>query len=261
MRLVSRIRACFLAFLSLLRTSHSGDGCSGERAELIPAWSCRYASATRQPTIMIPLEALDCTTKPLSRCQARRGNWTNQEAVAPLLYVALTTIPPRSGAPLARAVHSIFNQRRVPDKVIVSAAAHYKRFGNKHADLTSLAPHATSHGVNLETNSTCEDLGPGTKLICPLPRLRQLHKAHEEEVFRAGGRPRRAFAVLLDDDLRYKPWALSFLDNAIRADPGGERRAYSYDVYTLTPDGHAVRTSNAHSATPLPVASSAQSSS
>ena len=39
-----------------------------------------------------------------------------------------------------------------------------------------------------------------------------------------------AFAVLLDDDLRYRAWALSWLESAILTDARRERHAYSYDV-------------------------------
>jgi len=49
-----------------------------------------------------------------------------------------------------------------------------------------------------------------------------------------------SFAVLLDDDLRYKPWALEWLERAITDDVTSERHAYSYDVYTMTEGGRAV---------------------
>ena len=49
-----------------------------------------------------------------------------------------------------------------------------------------------------------------------------------------------AWVVLADDDQRYRPWGLQILERAITDDESGARLAYSYDTYTLTPDGVAV---------------------
>ena len=125
--------------------------------------------------------------------------------------------------------------------MVVSASAVYKRFPGAHANLSALAPRD-----GLDRLSTCEDLGPGTKLLCALPRLRELAYSRRVGSRRGhgGGITGRddagAFAVLLDDDLRYRPWALSWLERAITDDTARQRHAYSYDVYTITADGRAV---------------------
>jgi hypothetical protein len=231
-----RVRQATWILLQHLQLAHAvpagADGCSGVYAELHPAFSCRYYAATRLPSVMIPLDVLGCKTKPLDRCKAREGNWTQPSAPRPQLFVAITTIPPRAGAPLQRAVDSIYRQRRMPDALVVSAAARYRRFADASVDLSTLGARE-----GLQLISACDDHGPGTKLLCALPRLRQLAARHSGA---SGGASSRAFAVLLDDDLRYKPWALDYLEGVIREDANGERHAYSYDVYTLTPGGHAV---------------------
>ena len=131
---------------------------------------------------------------------------------------------------------SIFKQRRLPDKLLVSASDRYKRFGDANVDLASLRADDGLHPNLFETRlkrlSSCEDQGPGTKLLCALPMLRSLAAAEPDG--------RRAFVVLLDDDLRYRRFALEWLELAIQSDGRAERRALSYDVYTLTPEGHAV---------------------
>jgi len=208
----------------------ANDGCT---------WSCRYRAAGRLPTYMVPTSIIGCTS-PGRGCKARQphGNQTTaiitagggkngqeHRAGGAQLFVAITTIPPRSGSRLSHAIDSLFKQRRRPDKVIVSAAKQYSRFPSQTVDFTSLADRE-----GLEKLSTCEDLGPGTKLLCALPRLRQL----------AHGSSGAAFAVLLDDDLAYRKWALESLAAALEDDTASVRHAYSFDVYTLTDDGHAV---------------------
>lgn len=214
----------------------NADGCASSFAELHPPWSCRFGSALRLPSVLVPLDAAGCTTKPADRCSSRSGNWSLASVPPPRLYVAITTIPPRAGPPLQHAVDSIFKQRRLPDKLIVSASDRYKRFGDANVDLASLRADDGLHPNLFETRlkrlSSCEDLGPGTKLLCALPVLRSLAAAEPDG--------RRAFVVLLDDDLRYRRFALQWLELAIQSDGRGERRALSYDVYTLTPEGHAV---------------------
>jgi len=214
----------------------NADGCASSFAELHPPWSCRFGSALRLPSVLVPLDAAGCTTKPADRCSSRSGNWSLASVPPPRLYVAITTIPPRAGPPLQHAVDSIFKQRRLPDKLIVSASERYKRFGDANVDLASLRADDGLHPNLFETRlkrlSSCEDLGPGTKLLCALPVLRSLAAAEPDG--------RRAFVVLLDDDLRYRRFALQWLELAIQSDGRGERRALSYDVYTLTPEGHAV---------------------
>ena len=227
------------------------------------AWSCRYHAAMRVPSVLVPLDLAKCTVA-LHHCGARNTTAARPSAPVPGLYVAMTTIPPRAGKHLQEAVESLFKMRRQPDRVIVSASAVYKRFPTAgKIKFSNLAPRS-----QLETLTACEDNGPGTKLLCALPRLRELARGQPsgggdgsggasggggsvgEDGSRGGGGDGRpgtqllegsnGFAVLLDDDLRYKPWALEWLERAIQDDPGRTRHAYSYDVYTITPEGRAV---------------------
>ena len=205
--------------LVTLPVALSVDSCS---------WSCRYRAAQRVPTVFVPLSQMKCTVPARKHCQLRNGTSSAQTPASSRvsLFVAMTTIPPRAGRSLQRAVDSLFTQKRRPDRVIVSASSYYKRFPNQHVNLSALAPRD-----GLERFNACEDAGPGTKLLCALPRLRELATA-------SGGRD--AFAVLLDDDLRYRSWALQWLARAIDDDPTSARHAYSYDVYTITAEGRAV---------------------
>lgn len=190
-------------------------------------WSCRYRAASRIPTVFIPLSLAKCTVPAKKHCIPRNVTSSVPATARTALFVAMTTIPPRAGRPLQRAVDSLFTQRRLPDRVVVSASSVYKRFPSQHVNLTALAKRE-----KLETLNACADAGPGTKLLCALPRLRELAAAT--------GAPSDAFAVLLDDDLRYRPWALQWLERAINDDTSRVRHAYSYDVYTITPEGRAV---------------------
>ena len=144
----------------------AADPCARFTGITLP-FSCRYRAAARLPTYKVPEDLLACTAGP--GCD-RKNLSSSLSTESPKLFVALTTIPPRAGPMLQRSVDSIFRQHRLPDKVIVSAAAQYKRFGNASVDLSRL----THPSPRLERLSHCEDRGPGTKLLCALPRLRQL---------------------------------------------------------------------------------------
>lgn len=214
-------------------------------------FSCRYRAAQRIPTYMVPLGLAKCTVD-ARHCGARNFTPAATMAPRPGLLVAMTTIPPRAGRSLRTAVDSLFAMRRKPDRVLVSAAARYKRFPGASVNLSvTLGP----RGGMVERLEGCADLGPGTKLLCALPRLRAIASRIGDSSGGGGGggdsgseAARRGllregsdgFAVLLDDDLKYKTWALEWLERAIRDDPGRTRHAYSFDVYTITPEGRAV---------------------
>ena len=222
------MRRLYLLLLPLLTSSI--DSCG---------FSCRYRSAERMPSYMVPLSLSKCTAKnPIKHCSMRNSTPPAASITVhrPSLYVAMTTIPPRANN-LQYAVGSLYRQRRKPDGVILSASAVYKRFPGQIANLSALdlTSHAHVYGeaamnMRVERLNTCEDNGPGTKLLCALPRLRAIASGYAEDTF----------AVLLDDDLKYKPWALQWLERAITDDPNKARHAYSYDVYTITPEGRAV---------------------
>ena len=145
--------------------------------------TCRKDSAKLLPSVVVPL--------PSRLANASTSNL----APKPQLYVAMTTIPPRmTKRHLKQAVDTVLAQTRPPDKVLVSASRKYARFPGPIPDLSSILP--SNH--KLVETITCEvDMGPATKLLCALPRLRELTKSSAG----AGS----AWAVLMDDDLRYWP--------------------------------------------------------
>ena len=267
-------RVLLLVLLQCLATSCALDSCG---------FSCRYRAAQRIPTYMIPLELVGCTAR--LHCGARNTTAAQPMAPRPDLYVAMTTIPPRAGKSLRNAVDSLFAMRRRPDRVLVSAAATYRRFPGARVNLSATL--GARDGL-VERLDGCNDDGPGTKLLCALPRLRTLAGMRSQDGGASGGGGSSggksggsgggsgggsdggsgggsdggsgggsggggsdsgsgllragsdAFAVLMDDDLRYKTWALQWVERAIRDDPGRTRHAYSFDVYTITPEGRAV---------------------
>jgi hypothetical protein len=145
----------------------------------------------------------------------------------------MTTMPGRSKS-VAQAVASVRNQERRPDHIIVSAAVAFTRLTQvgegARMDFAALSERT---GSDVEVLKCPHDHGPGTKLLCALPRLRQL-------AAQSGGSLQSSFVALVDDDLVYRRWALTLLELAIRDDMHAERHAYSYDVYTLTGDGRSV---------------------
>lgn len=78
------------------------------------SWSCRYRAAQRLPTSLVPLELARCTTAQHRHCQIRNRT-VEQGFSRAVLFVAMTTIPPRSGRSLQRAVDSLYSQQRQPD--------------------------------------------------------------------------------------------------------------------------------------------------
>lgn len=210
------------------------DGC---------VFSCRFRAATRTPSWLPPLEAVPCSipkstsVPPFYRNCTERASTTAPARAAsstlaitpPRIYVALTTIPGREKS-LAYAVASLQQQRRQPERILVSAARFFSRLNLSFASL-SFQP--TGPGTEI---IRCDvDDGPGTKLLCALPRIRTL----AAEATRQHG-PAPTFVALVDDDIRYRPWATGVLDLAIRSDAAATRAAFAYDTYTLMRDGRQV---------------------
>jgi hypothetical protein len=218
-----------------LKRTHNKDGC---------VFSCRYRAAHRTPTWVPPLAVFPCTvTREPARTElwrwhcALRPNHSSSSATspAPHLFVALTTIPGRSRS-LARAIASLRSQQRPADRILLSAARTFERARTAGSSGGGVAPELIPSGASdaLEVLHCARDDGPGTKLLCALPRLRELAAGLSAAAARS------AFVALVDDDLVYRSWVLRLLERAVSDDARAERSAYSYDVYTLTGDGRAV---------------------
>ena len=206
-------------------------------------------------------------------CLHALGNAPHERA-RPELILALSTIPPRAGADKLRdMLVRLPLQSRPPDAVIISAPHSFHRFPNARMNYSLFLrePVALLEGLRLFLGE-CEDAGPGTKLLCPLPRL----LAEHDSLARRSG----AWIVLIDDDViykvcaspaisrrapplpsrrlpdsltfsqqpnllmmpsthLYKEWALAVLERAILNQP--QRQAFSFDTFTLADaDGRAV---------------------
>ena len=172
--------------------------------------SCRMRAAKLIPTVVHPMpeitkaEAANCELK--FRCGSALcclvGKNASQDGAAlaprPTLIVAMTTIPPRMKVKrhLTKAVESMYRQTRLPDHVIVSASKSYTRFDGAVPLLEDVLP--ARDGLD---RIMCDaDFGPATKLLCALPRMRELAAKAKAKDMRSGVAARgHAWAVLVDE--------------------------------------------------------------
>ena len=143
---------------------------------------------------------------------------------APRLYVALATVPGREFS-LQHAVASLLEQQRPPDRLLVVAPPSFtvRKQGNTanpltgHVNLSSLR---TAPG--LETHVCERDDGPGTKLLCALPRVLAL----------ARGALDHSWIVVGDDDRVYNNWALARLQQHICKTSTSSAGPRAFSFYT-----------------------------
>ena len=121
--------------------------------------------------------------------------------------VSLTTIPPRFST-LKKTLESIGDQKKKPDQIFLNVPSNFKRFSNIYFNFNELKKKYN----NLKINS-CEDFGPGTKLLGSLDEILKYD-----------------FVVLIDDDHIYKNEMLEiFYNQAVK----NLENSYSFCVYDV----------------------------
>lgn len=154
-----------------------------------------------------------------------------------VFYVALSTIPAR--LPLLHpTITSLARQTFPPRKILLSAPKAFTRFPGTVANLSLVRAqlHSQHDVLALLETLTCEhDEGPGTKLLCALPRALDL----AARLPPGAGEP---IIVLADDDRVYMPGALQLMALAAVAKgaPPTSALALSYFVYRLTPSNASI---------------------
>ena len=205
-------------------------------------FSCRYRAALRLPSWRPPLSLVPCAVPESlrQRCSMRNNTIIRSSSDAarrPRFVFVLTTFPGR-GQRLVQSVRSLRQQRgsNPAERIIVSAARQFRRSNiSADADLARLnaSLHDQPSQPAVETMECENDDGPGTKLLCPLRRLRALASETSD---------RPMYVLLADDDVTYRSWVLERLDAALTPSQAENTppAVLAFDVYTLTDVGKAV---------------------
>ena len=142
-----------------------------------------------------------------------------------MIYISVSTIPPRLKN-LNESVNSLLNQTRKPDKIFINIPYKYKRFGETIED--NQIPKFDSSIVEV---TSCEDCGPGTKLLGSLNKLKK-----------------NSLVILADDDHFYEDYMIEKLFYFYSK---ASNNAYSFYVYPLEKfpvgqgaDGFAINTNH-----------------
>jgi len=142
-----------------------------------------------------------------------------------MIYVSISTIPQRVKY-INKAINSLLNQTKKPDKIFVNIPHKFKRF-SEIIEETQI-PKFNSSIVEV---TRCEDYGPGTKLLGSLNKL-------EED----------SLLILADDDHTYKDYMIEKFFYFYSKAPNN---AYSFFVYPLEnfpvaqgADGFAINTNH-----------------
>ena len=124
-----------------------------------------------------------------------------------MIYVSISTIPQRVKY-INKAINSLLNQTKKPDKIFVNIPHKFKRF-SEIIEETQI-PKFNSSIVEV---TRCEDYGPGTKLLGSLNKL-------EED----------SLLILADDDHTYKDYMIEKFFYFYSKAPDN---AYSFYVHPL----------------------------
>jgi hypothetical protein len=221
--------------------------------------SCRSRASARVPTFTLPRNDSLSKAVALSQCQKRtfatpaclRTLWrvpgAGRDPVRPQLIISVSTIPPRAHL-LGRMLARMRLQTRRPDRLLVSVPSVFRRFPNATVNVSALRSAFISDQEMASAGSRtagrlqfllgrCDDTGPGTKLLCPLPMLLAEQAAPHGRHGAKGART--PWVVLVDDDVVYKEWALAVLERAIMNHSTG-CGAFSFDTFTLNNEGRQV---------------------
>jgi len=137
------------------------------------------------------------------------------------LFVSIATIPQRAHL-VDRTVASFVRQSFLPERILVVIPRVFARWPGLDVNASLIK----SSNRLLEVRMCDRDDGPGTKLLCALPRILELSET--------GGHIARSRIVLADDDREYRPTALSLIASAVEAVPV---HAYSFARYELPDSG------------------------
>ena len=151
------------------------------------------------------------------------------------LLVAAISVTPARRVDVLHTTRSLLLGSRPPDHLLLGAPSAFDRFPNATLNLDAVreqifacrtkifCPPASARDA-VETLRCATDDGPGTKLLCTLPRALQLA---------ARDASRLSFVVLADDDRTYKPHALQVIETLLLAAAAGGARAAGYSFFTF----------------------------
>ena len=142
-----------------------------------------------------------------------------------MIYVSISTIPQRVKY-INKAIDSLLNQTKKPDKIFVNIPYKFKRFNETIKD--TQIPKINNNIVEI---TRCEDYGPGTKLLGSLDKLKK-----------------DSLLILADDDHTYKDYMIEKFFYFYSKAPNN---AYSFFVYPIEnfpvgqgADGFAINTNH-----------------
>ena len=122
------------------------------------------------------------------------------------LYVGVATVPGRESTTLPRAISSLLSQTRLPERIFVAMpAGGYTLRGELRGRAIAPTADVLRHPL-VEIRRCARDDGPGTKLLCTLPRALELAVAADALD--------SSIIVLADDDRIYRDWALGEIARA-----------------------------------------------
>ena len=140
--------------------------------------------------------------------------------------VSLTTIPSKFDN-LHITIDSIINQTVLPSKIVVNIPEVYNfRFNDLKISAEQIKKFEDKYSEhNVFINIIKEDFGPGTKLLGLLK---------SNMISNLDNKP-NTYIVVIDDDLKYKPYMIEGFDNFAKTNKNAEVSSYHcYTLYNIT---------------------------